>query len=52
MQSVTIPAGVFTQVVWNLGNLAPDQVVTIQYAAGIPQRAKRRERRRRRHGSL
>ena len=25
--------------VWTLGDLAPDQVVTIRYAAGIPQRA-------------
>ncbi len=34
-----VPAGVYTRVAWTLGNLAPDQVVTIRYAAGIPQRA-------------
>ena len=34
-----VPAGVYTRVVWTLGDLAPDQVVTIRYAAGIPQRA-------------
>ncbi len=34
-----VPAGVYTRVVWALGDLAPDQVVTIRYAAGIPQRA-------------
>jgi uncharacterized repeat protein (TIGR01451 family) len=34
-----VPAGVYTRVVWPLGDLAPDQVVTIRYAAGIPQRS-------------
>ena len=34
-----VAAGVYTRVAWTLGNLAPDQVVTIRYAAGIPQRA-------------
>ena len=34
-----VPPGVYTRVVWALGDLAPDQVVTIRYAAGIPQRA-------------
>ena len=34
-----VPAGVYTRVTWALGNLAPDQVVAIRYAAGIPQRS-------------
>ena len=34
-----VPPGVYTRVVWALGDLAPDRVVTIRYAAGIPQRA-------------
>ncbi len=33
------PAGVYTQVVWTTGNLAPGQVVTINYKAGFPLRA-------------
>lgn len=31
--------GVFTRVEWRLGTLTPGEVVTIRYAAGIPQRA-------------
>lgn len=31
--------GIFTRVEWRLGTLAPDEVVRIRYAAGIPQRA-------------
>ncbi|WP_435745934.1 LPXTG cell wall anchor domain-containing protein [Nocardioides sp. SYSU DS0663] len=34
-----VPAGVYTRVEWNLGNLAPGDVVEVTYAAGIPQRA-------------
>lgn len=34
-----VPAGVYTRVEWALGDLAPSQVVTVRYAAGIPQRA-------------
>ena len=34
-----LPAGVYTQVTWNVGTLAPGQVLTISYAAGVPQRA-------------
>jgi hypothetical protein len=34
-----VPAGVYTQVTWNVGDLAPDQVVTLRYAAGIPKRS-------------
>ncbi|WP_127479634.1 LPXTG cell wall anchor domain-containing protein [Nocardioides pantholopis] len=34
-----LPAGVYTRVEWRLGNLTPDQVVEVVYAAGIPQRA-------------
>jgi uncharacterized repeat protein (TIGR01451 family)/fimbrial isopeptide formation D2 family protein len=33
------PAGVYTKVTWNLGTLAPGQVVKLPYAAGIPLRA-------------
>ncbi len=33
------PAGVYTQVVWTLGNLAAGAVTTIKYKAGIPLRA-------------
>ena len=33
-----LPAGVYTEVTWNVGSLAPGQVLTISYAAGIPQR--------------
>jgi large repetitive protein len=31
-----LPSGVYTEVTWNIGNLAPGQTVTIRYAAGIP----------------
>ncbi len=31
-----LPAGVYTQVTWDVGTLAPNQVLTIRYAAGIP----------------
>lgn len=31
-----LPAGVYTKVVWNLGNLAAGAVRSIQYRAGIP----------------
>lgn len=34
-----LPAGVYTEVTWDVGTLAPGQVLTINYAAGIPQRA-------------
>ena len=34
-----VPAGVYTRLQWNLGTLAPSQVVTVVYRAGIPQRA-------------
>ncbi|MFZ2501925.1 MAG: isopeptide-forming domain-containing fimbrial protein [Nocardioides sp.] len=33
------PAGVYTRVEWSIGTMAPGQVVLINYAAGIPQRA-------------
>ncbi|WP_181034295.1 isopeptide-forming domain-containing fimbrial protein [Arthrobacter sp. GMC3] len=32
------PKGVYTEVVWNLGTLAPGQSVEIKYAAGVPLR--------------
>jgi len=34
--STTYPPGVYTRVVWNLGNQPAGSVATIQYAAGIP----------------
>ena len=33
-----LPPGVYTQVTWDVGTLAPGQVLTINYAAGIPRR--------------
>ena len=36
--AVSYPSGVYTKVVWNLGTLAAGQVVSIDYAAGIPLR--------------
>lgn len=30
------PTGVYTEVVWNLGTLAPGQKIEIKYAAGVP----------------
>jgi large repetitive protein len=42
VDTVSSPAGlapgVYTQVTWDVGTLAPGQVLTIQYAAGIPLR--------------
>lgn len=32
----TLPGGVYTKVTWDLGTLAPGDVVTINYAAGVP----------------
>jgi large repetitive protein len=37
--STTYPPGVYTRVVWNLGNRPAGSVATIRYAAGIPLRA-------------
>ncbi len=43
VETVTDPpgkaAGVYTRVEWDLGNLGQGAVVTLKYAAGIPQRA-------------
>ena len=37
--STVYPPGVYTRLQWSLGTLAPGQVVTLRYAAGIPLRA-------------
>jgi uncharacterized repeat protein (TIGR01451 family)/fimbrial isopeptide formation D2 family protein len=37
--TTTYPAGVYTKVTWNLGNLAAGATVTLPYAAGVPLRA-------------
>jgi large repetitive protein len=34
-----LPAGVYTQVTWDVGTLAAGQTLTIQYAAGVPLHA-------------
>ena len=43
VDTVSAPAGlapgVYTQVTWDVGTLAAGQVLTINYAAGIPRRA-------------
>ncbi len=36
--TTTYPAGVYTRLQWNLGNLAAGATVTLPYAAGIPLR--------------
>ena len=35
----TLPPGIYTRLVWTLGALDADEVVTLPYAAGIPLRA-------------
>jgi uncharacterized repeat protein (TIGR01451 family) len=37
--AVNLPAGTFTKVTWTIGTLAPGDIATVRYVAGIPLRA-------------